>query len=154
MCRAADAAMAMVNRSIELVHETEDASYYLDFVKLHKLLFLAQRSMLEQYGQTMFDEKITLRQCGPYVDGIRFVPRRCGFGKITKLFSDSDFVRPSYWRMKVINQVLEEFGRYSTDDLIQFTKESCAALQLEDSIEEDQEYPVIFPGLLLPATAK
>lgn len=153
MCRAADAAMAMVNRSIELVHETEDASYYLDFVKLHKLLYLAQCSMLEQYGQTMFDEKITLRQCGPYIDGIRFVPRRCGFGRITNLFSDEDFVRPSYWRMKIINQVLEEFGGYSTDDLIQLTKDLCDSLPLEDSSEE-QGYPVISPELILTAPAK
>ena len=33
MCKVADAAMAMVNRSIELAWETRNESYYMDFVK-------------------------------------------------------------------------------------------------------------------------
>lgn len=137
MCKVADAAMAMVNRSIELVRETGDKSYYMDFVKLHKLLYLAQCSMLAQYGQPMFDEKITAHQCGPYVEDIHFIPRYRGFGEITKPFSKSEYVRPSYRRMKVIEQVLGEFGRNSTEELILYTKETAPYCTVADEIEGD-----------------
>ena len=102
MCKVADAAMAMVNRSIKLAQDYGDESYYMDFVKLHKLLYLAQCSMLAQYGRTMFDEKITAHHCGPYVEGIHFIPRMRGFGQINVPFSEMKFVRPSYRRMKII----------------------------------------------------
>lgn len=122
MCKVADAAMTMVNKSIELAKTNE--SFYMDFVKLHKLLYLAQCRMLEQYGRTMFDERITARQCGPYIEGLHFIPSKRDFGEIKIPFSDNEFVQPSYRRMKVIEQVLEEFGKLSTDELIQYTKES------------------------------
>lgn len=147
MCRAADAAMAMVNQSIELVRVSGDEAYYMDFVKLHKLLYLAQCSMLARYGQTMFDEKITARQCGPYVDGIHFVPRRRGFDRIECPFNDQDYVRPSYWRMRIIRQVLEEYGMLDTDNLIECTKETYAYLQLKDDIGE-HHWPEITPDLM------
>ena len=41
----------LCNRSIELAWETRNESYYMDFVKLHKLLYMAQCSM---GGQTLF----------------------------------------------------------------------------------------------------
>lgn len=151
MCRVADAAMAMVNRSIELA--AQDEAYYMDFVKLHKLLYLAQCSMLSQYGRTMFDEKITARQCGPYVEGIHFVPRKRGFGRIELPFNKLDFVRPSYRRMKVIEQVLEEHGKYSTKELIQYTKETPPYFAVEDSIVED-DWPEISPELMLLKTTQ
>lgn len=151
MCKVADAAMAMVNRSIELAWETRDKSYYMDFVKLHKLLYLAQCSMLAQYGQPMFDEKIAAHQCGPYVEGIHFVPRLRGFGKIEFPFSKTEFVRPSYRRMKVIEQVLEAYGRESTEDLIQITKETPAYCAAAMEIEGDYR-PDISPELMLQST--
>lgn len=151
MCKVADAAMAMVNRSIELAWEARDESYYMDFVKLHKLLYLAQCSMLAQYGQTMFEEKITAHQCGPYVEGIRFIPKSCGFGKIQVPFLKTQFVRPSYRRMKVIGQVLEAYGRESTEDLIQITKETPAYCTAADGIEGDYR-PEISPELMLQST--
>lgn len=148
MCKAADVAMAMVNRSIELAKEYGDESYYMDFVKLHKLMYLAQCSMLAQYGRTMFDEKITAHQCGPYVEGIHFVPRARGFGRITVPFDERIFARPSYRRIKVIGQVLEEFGGSGTGELIQYTKESPAYLAVEDGIGE-YDRPEISPELML-----
>ena len=53
MCFAIDAAMDMVNMSIELVEETGDSSYYMNSMKLHKLLYLSQCAML----------KITVTRC-------------------------------------------------------------------------------------------
>ena len=151
MCKVADAAMAMVNRSIELAGETGDESYYMDFVKLHKLLYLAQCLMLVQYGQLMFDEKITAHQCGPYVADLHFIPRCRGFGEIKNPFSKSEFVRPSYRRMKVIEQVLGEFGRNSTEELIQYTKETPAYCAAADGIEGDYR-PEITQEQMLQST--
>ena len=147
MCKAADAAMAMVNLSIEMVKECGDESYYMDFVKLHKLLYLAQCSMLAQYGQTMYDEKVTAHQCGPYVEGIHFIPHERGFGRIESPFDERAFVRPSYRRMKVIRQILEAFGGESTEDLIQRTKETLAYCAVADLIGEHDE-PEILPALM------
>lgn len=147
MGRAADIAMVMVNRSIALALEHGDESYYMDFVKLHKLMYLAQCSMLAQFEQNMFSEKITARQCGPYVEGLHFIPHKRGFGKITMPFQDREFVRPSYRRIKVINQVLEEFGQLETEDLIQYTKGSPAYCAVEDRIEE-HSWPEISPGAM------
>ena len=70
MCRAADVAMTMVNRSIELADKTKNTGYYMDLVKLHNLLYLAQCDMLVNYGRPMFVEQITAHQCGPYVEGL------------------------------------------------------------------------------------
>lgn len=153
MCKVADAAMTMVNRSIALTKEYEDASYYMDFVKLHKLLYLAQCSMLTQYGRTMFDERITAHQCGPYVEGLHFIPSKRGFGQIEAPFSESEFVRLSYRRIKVIDQVLEEFGRYSTEELIQYTKETPAYCAVKDRIRA-QYRPEISPELMFQSTTQ
>lgn len=147
MCKVADAAMAMINRSIELACATGDESYYMDFVKLHKQLYIAQCSMLAQYGQPMFEEKVTAHQCGPYVEDLYFVPRLRGFGRIEVPFSKSEFVRPSYRRMKVIEQVLEEYGRESTEELIQYTKNTPAYLIAAEEIEGDYR-PEITPELM------
>lgn len=153
MCKVADAAMVMVNRSIELALKCEDESYLMDFVKLHKLLYLAQCSMLNQYGCTMFDEKITAHQCGPYVEGIHFVPHMRGFGKIVFPFDERNFVRLSYRRMKIIKQVLDEFGKFSTEDLIQFTKETPAYCAVADEIGEHYR-PEIPPELISQSTTQ
>lgn len=153
MCKVADAAMVMVNRSIELVRESGDESYYMDFVKLHKLLYLAQCSMLDKYGQTMFDEKITAHQCGPYVEGIHFVPHNRGFGRIEVPFSKSDFVYPSYRRMEVIEQVLKEYGKSSTEKLIQYTKRTPAYCAVADGIKE-HDGPEIPPEVMKQSIAQ
>lgn len=153
MCKAADVAMVMVNLSIEMAKEYGDESYYMDFVKLHKLLYLAQCSMLTQYGRTMFDEKITAHQCGPYVEGIHFIPRERGFGRIENHFTESTFVQPSYRRMKVIEQTLEAFGRLSTEELIQYTKESPAYCAVADGISEHSR-PEISSELMFQNTVQ
>lgn len=134
MCKVADAAMAMINRSIALAQE--DESFYMDFIKLHKLLYLAQCSMLNQYNRQMFDERITAHQCGPYIEGLHFIPHKRGFGEMKLPFTENEFVRPSYRRMKVIEQILEEFGRLTTEELIQYTKDSPAYCAVADKIKE------------------
>ena len=67
MHKTADVAMKMVNHSIELKKKYGNDAYYMDFVKLHKLMYLAQCAMLANYGRPLFEEQITAYGCGPYV---------------------------------------------------------------------------------------
>ncbi len=150
MCRAADAAMTMVNRSIELARETGNDSYYMDLVKLHNLLYIAQCEMLSLAGRPMFVEQITAHQCGPYVEGLHFVARKRGFDRIQYPFSERDFVRPSRRRQEVIDAVLSEFGTWSTADLVQFTKETPPYSMVEDEITDNYK-PVISTQSMLGA---
>lgn len=136
MCRAADAAMAMVNRSIELARKTRDESYYMDFVKLHKLLYLAQCEMLARYGRLLFEDRITAHQCGPYVEGIHFIPGECGFGQIRNPFDAIDFVKPSYRQMEVIDATLESYGTLRTEELIEYTRNTLPYCAVADKITE------------------
>lgn len=145
MCRVADVAMAIINKSIEFARETEDPAYYMDFVKLHKLLYWGQCQMLSTYSQPLFVEEITAHQCGPYVSGIHFVPKMRGFGVITVPFSSRDFVTPSYNRMSVIESVIETVGAYTTEDLIELTKNTGPYRAVEDRITESVK-PIISQG--------
>lgn len=151
MCRAADVAMTMVNRSIELADKTKNASYYMDLVKLHNLLYLAQCYMLDNYGRPMFVEQITAHQCGPYVEGLHFVARKRGFGKIDYPFSELDFVLPSYRRLEGIDAVLEEFGTWSTAELVEYTKETPPYAVVADSITDEYK-PIISQQSILSLT--
>ena len=147
VCKVADVAMTMVNRSIELAQSTGDENYYMDFVKLHKLLYLGQCAMLSTYDQLLFEEQISAHRCGPYVEGIHFVPGTRGFGKITVPFRESEFVFPSYWRQEIIDQVLKSFGTFSTEELIDYTRELEPYRAVEDEITEENK-PVISRGLM------
>lgn len=142
MCRAADTAMAMVNKSIEMAVMWTNDNYYMNFVKLHKLMYLAQCSMLSEYGRPLFRENISAHECGPYVEGLHFIPRKRGFGLIQKKFSEADFITPSYRRMEVIETVLEEFGARSTAELIQHTKGTVPYAYVADMITESYK-PII-----------
>lgn len=131
MCFAIDAAMDMVNMSIELAEKTEDSRYYMDSMKLHKLLYLSQCAMLKTHKRSLFRDKIWAYRCGPYVDGIKSIPAKRGFGLIKNRFSREadDFVPPSVARRDILNRTLEEFGKKSTEELIQLTKNSTPYLK-------------------------
>ncbi|MDE7328056.1 MAG: hypothetical protein K2N63_17545, partial [Lachnospiraceae bacterium] len=68
-------------------------------------------------------------------------------------FNESTFVRPSYRRMKVIEQTLEAFGRLSTEELIQYTKESPAYFAVADKIGQHYR-PEISPELMFQNTTQ
>lgn len=136
MCRVADVAMAMVNRAIDMAEETEDPSYYMDFVKLHKLLYLGQCYMMINYGRPMFDEKIFAHKCGPYVDGLSFIPGLRGFDEIRNRFSQNHFIMPSFLRLATIEWVLSTYGACSTDELVEYSKSTPAYSEVAADIAE------------------
>lgn len=145
MCRAADIAMEMVNSSIKWVEVTEDNNYYMDFMKLHKLMYLGQCYMLERYGRKLFKETIRAHYCGPYIDGISFIQGSRGFGLIKEPFEESEFLKPTLFRQVTIEWVLKEYGAKSTEDLIDFTKETFAYTEVEDLLNDDDK-PLISIG--------
>jgi len=145
--------MTMVNRSIELARDTGNDSYYMDLVKLHNLLYIAQCYMLSLTGRPMFVEQITAHQCGPYVEGLHFIARKRGFDKIHYAFSEQDFVLPSRRRQDVINEVLNEFGTWSTAEVVQYTKETPPYSMVEDEITDNYKPIISTESILSVAVA-
>lgn len=139
MCCSLDAGMAMVNMSIDLAKK--DPSYYMDSMKLHKLLYLSQYAMLQAYSCRMFADKITAHRCGPYVDGIKRIPAQRGFGLLKRYFDSEqdDFVPPSVARLDILKQVLESHGKKNTDELAKYTKATGPYQKVKDQITEDNK---------------
>lgn len=130
MCKSIDAAITMVNRSIDRVETDDDRNYYMDFVKLHKLLFVAQCHAHNQYKTSLFEEEIEVHHCGPLVRGLDLIPGKCGFDLITwrldaKSFGTVDMPL-TYYRSKAIDDVLDKFGKFSTDKIVATVKNTPA----------------------------
>lgn len=142
MCKVADIAMMMINKSIHMAKQAGDDRYLMDFEKLHKLLYLGQCCMMSQYGRTLFEEDITAHRCGPYVDDMDFIPAKCGFGPISIPFPASDFVVPAASCLAVIDWVLETFGVWSTTDIIRYTISTPPYRAVERQISETDK-PII-----------
>lgn len=144
MCCARDAAMAMVNMSIDMAEENGEPRYYMDSIKLHKLLYLSQCAMLEVHGYTMFRNDITAHRCGPYVEGIKGIPASRGFGPIKERFDPEkdDFVYPSMARLDILDQTLQSYGTMTTDELIQYTKNSAPYRNAMQRAEGDSKPPI------------
>lgn len=128
MCKSIDAAITMVNKSVERVERTDDRNYYMDYIKLHKLLYIAQCHALDQYHTTLFEEEVEAHRCGPLVKGLDLIPGKCGFDLITwrldpKTFGTIDMPL-TYFRSKAIDEVLDRFGKYSTEKIVSIIKET------------------------------
>lgn len=140
MCMARDVAVAMINRSIYLAEEKKDERYLMDFVKLHKLMYLGQCYILSQYGMSLFEDEISAHRCGPYVDGIGFVPAEHGFGlitqKIEKIENGIPFLPISYTRAETVDFILESYGTKSTDEIVEITKGTKAYQAYNGRYEE------------------
>lgn len=142
MCLAADVAMTMVNRAIELAETKGDSRYYVNSVKLHKLLYLGQYCMLKHYGRPLFEDEITAHYCGPYVEGIQIIPGERGFDLIRDPFPETEFVPPSIIRQDTINKVLEKYGHYSVDEIIDIVKRTKPYEAVKEDITDSYKPPI------------
>ncbi|MBQ7345964.1 MAG: DUF4065 domain-containing protein [Oscillospiraceae bacterium] len=129
MCKSIDVAVAMLNKSIDYAFEYNEPKYYMDYVKLHKLLYLGQCYILSRYGLRLFEEDITAHNCGPYVDGIGTIPANYGFGVIKeKIQGDNSkgiiYLPLTFSRDETVNEILKEFGMCTTDEVVRITKET------------------------------
>lgn len=136
MCMAIDAAMMMVNKSVDFARDKNDPRYYLDFMKLHKLLYLAQCCMLARSNKPLFKETITAHMCGPYIEGISAIPAKCGFGAIKERLDERQFWPVSSGNREIIELVLEQFCDMSTEALTDMTKKSTAYSRYANEVTE------------------
>lgn len=139
MCKARDVAMAMIKKSIILAKENEDDRYLMDFVKLHKLMFLGQCYILYYYDIELFQESISAHSCGPYVDGINFIPATYGFSEI-KDSKNQDGYEPmflplSLTRGETVDIILEKYGTLTTKEIVTKVKETYAYKVYEGNYE-------------------
>lgn len=130
MCKARDVAMTMIKKSIILAKENNNDKYLMDFVKLHKLMFLGQCYILYYYGIELFQESISAHSCGPYVNGISFIPATYGFSEIRET-KNKDGHEPMYLplsltRDETVDIILEKFGTLSTKDIVAKAKDTFA----------------------------
>ncbi len=154
MCKVRDAAVLMINKSIALSKSENNENYLMDFIKLHKTLYLAQSYMLARYGSTLFEEPIYAKKCGPYVDGIGFVPGKKGFDLIrTEITADADevpFFPISFLREEALDVAIKKFGCLSTDEVVQYTKRTSAYKEFA----EDNRFDIEIPTDLICETGK
>lgn len=126
MCYAIDAAMTLVNMSIDVAEELDDSRYYTDYIKVHKQLFIAQCFMLENYRKPLFREKITAHRCGPFVDGLELLITMRDSGPIEDRFKADEYVELSPLRKSILAWIVREFGAYSAEELVEATKTTPA----------------------------
>lgn len=130
MAKSIDVAIKMLEESTQ--RGKYDQSYYMDFVKLYKLMYLGYCYLNFLYGLDLFEEKITANSDGPYVDGLSLVTSLCGFEKITNIdnLRQLRFNLPlSYSRDEVCDLILDVYGRYDTKELVEISKATIAYQQ-------------------------
>lgn len=136
MCKALDAAYAMINWSIDLAVQKNNPRYYMDYSKLNKLLYIAQCQMLATYNRPLFDEDVHAHWCGPRVDGIDLIPIRFGFNAITQKIPLDEFAIPSIFRLSIIDWTLQRYGMMSIEELVEFTKATPAYEEVAGEVTE------------------
>lgn len=135
MCKVADAAMTMVNQSIDLVNQTGDSRYYTDFYKLHKLLYYAQGYMLVHYKKRLFDEDICAHKCGPFIKEL--LDLDISYDTIQQRFCAEDVYPLTSDRMDAIAHTLRRFGTMSKDELVNRTKREWLYQKYGDESDVD-----------------
>ena len=130
MCKSIDVAIAMVNRSIDLADDGKHPEYYMDFVKLHKLMYAGCCYLRAKYDMALFEEKVSVHHCGPLVDGLSQIPGICGFDLIREPLNPADFgtidMPLSYFRKEAIEKTLEKYGSCTTDQIVAIVKNTQA----------------------------
>ena len=131
MCKVKDVALAVLQKSIDLARTKADIRYRMDSVKLHKMLYLGQCMVLSKYNMVLFQEQIYAHHCGPYIeDELDFIAADYGFDPI-KTMETKDGSTPlvlplPHLRNEVVDLLLDKFGQYSTQEIVDFAKNTSA----------------------------
>lgn len=144
MAKSLDVAVAFLEKSIEL--GKKDSRYYMDFVKLHKLMYLGQCFISSKFDMDLFEEDIIADPSGPIVNGLEWIPACCGFAgiyDITKLKGKVLDMPLSYFKDKTVNFILEEYGKLSTEELVKLTKNTLAYNMYVPCIKKNDASPII-----------
>ena len=122
--RSIDVAIAFLTKSIE--RGKEDKRYYMDFVKLHKLIFLGQRYHRFVWDMDLVNDNVLINEAGPYINGLNAVVAYCGFGEIEdieELKRKQGFYLPmTLLRDETCDYILDHFGALTTIELVRLTK--------------------------------
>lgn len=121
MATAYQIAISMVNRSIELARE-KGKGYYLNHIKLQKLMYLGQCYSLAKYGRELFVDNIRRHDCGPYIESLDLFVSEQGFGEYTSPIRGE--LSGTAQERDAINTVLRKYGHGSAAQLVAFTKGS------------------------------
>lgn len=98
----------------------------MDFVKLHKLIFLGQCYHRYIWDMDLVDDNVLINDAGPYINGLNAVVAYCGFGEIEnidELKSKQAFYLPmTLLRDETCDFILDNFGTFTTMELVKLTK--------------------------------
>lgn len=126
MYNAKDIAMALLEKSIALANREHEPAYYMNFVKLHKLMYLAKCYSLSKYGETLFHGQITAHRCGPYVEDLKFLSGLYGFGDIPSLKPQNGSVPPHlpllFLQEQIVDDILRLYGHCSAPEIVEIAK--------------------------------
>jgi len=123
MAKSLEVAVDFLKKSIE--RGKEEPRNYMDFVKLHKLMYLGQCYINYHYGMNLFEDKIIAMDDGPYIEGLELVVGKCGFGEIKNIDELENYVIPmplSFTRNETVDYILNTYGQYSTDEIVKIAK--------------------------------
>lgn len=128
MILSIEIATRILKKSIE--KGKQDANYYMDYVKLHKIMYLGQCYMLYKYGINLFDEYIIARKEGPYIDGLDAITAVFGFEDIKSIdglekHTYIDMIIPAL-RGETCDLMVNIFGKYSTEEIVKLSKNTLA----------------------------
>lgn len=144
MCKVKDVALVMLQKSHELCYSQHNRNYLMDYVKLHKLLYLGQCMVLAKHDMTLFEEPIYAHNCGPYIENeLDFIVARYGFGAIEHLtdkYGQTPVILPlPFLRNEVVNELLSRFGTMSTEEIVEFTKNTAAYTANKNNLDTHPE---------------
>ena len=111
MAKSIEVAVDFLEKSIE--RGKEDYRYYMDFQKLHKLMYLGQCFISSKFDMDLFEENVVADSSGPIVNGLELVPACCGFAEIhdITLLKEKVIDMPlSYFKNMTVNFILDEYG--------------------------------------------
>lgn len=149
MYNGLDMAVCLINMLIDKAKETEKKEYYSNFIKIHKLLFIAQCYSYAKDGKPLFESKITANGDGPYIWSMSAkIPGHCGFGQIDQRISTVDVGASVVFlsnRMKdILETVINKYGHLSTMDIVLLTK-STTAWKISYDEEQKESRNIIDP---------
>lgn len=128
MVKSIDVALTLINESIKRGQNNPD--YYMDYIKLHKLMYLGQCLVRNKYEFDLFGEQVLASETGPYIEGLDIITAACGFEEIKdveelKKYTPVDFLIPIL-RKECCDLILDIFGKYNTEQIVKFTKNTFA----------------------------
>lgn len=136
MLKSIEVAARLLDKSIKRAQD--NPKYYMDYIKLHKLMFLAECLICYEYDIDLFKEKVTTEDTGPYIGGLELITAVYGFGKIKNIESLKKYV----WffplpllRDETCDYILDMFGELSTIEIVRLTKNTIA---YQESYNKDE----------------